>query len=59
MDIKDLVRRLRKVENMTQFAKESGVSRATLYRVIEGWANPTLKTLVMIDAALNKNGEKP
>lgn len=55
MDIKDIVRRLRKVSNITEFAEACGVSRATLYRIIDGLdANPTLHTLQRIEAALNK-----
>ena len=54
MDIIDIVRRLRKVDNLTAFAKACGVSRASLYRVIDGYANPTLKTLDRIETQLAK-----
>jgi DNA-binding phage protein len=53
MDVKDIVRRLRKVVNKTEFAKACGVSRATLYRIIDGLdSNPTLHTLQKIEAQL-------
>ena len=55
MDIKDLIRRIRRIENMTAFAKASGVSRATLYRIAEGWANPTVGTMLKIEAELDKS----
>lgn len=55
MDIKDIVRRLRKVGNITEFAKACNVSRATLYRLIDGLdSNPTLNTLQKIEAQLDK-----
>ena len=54
MDVIDIVRQLRKVDNLTAFAKASGVSRASLYRVIDGYRNPTLKTLERIETQLRK-----
>jgi DNA-binding phage protein len=55
MDVIEVVRRLRKVNNLTAFAKASGVSRASLYRVIDGYANPTLKTLQRIEQQLARS----
>ncbi len=54
MDYQDIVRRLRQVRNLTEFAKASHVSRATLYRLLCGWKNPNLKTLEMIEAQLRR-----
>jgi len=54
MDIADIMKRLRRVDNLAQFARDSRVSRATLYRMLGGWGqNPTLKTLQQIEAALD------
>jgi DNA-binding phage protein len=58
MDIQTIAKGLRALTNMTEFAKRSKVSRATLYRVRNGWANPTLDTLRRIEAQLAKQ-EKP
>lgn len=58
MDPIDVVRRLRKVKNLSAFAKGSGVSRASLYRVIDGYANPTLRTLEKIERELSKADNK-
>ncbi len=54
MDIIDIVRRLRAVPNKTEFAKASRVSRATLYRLLDGWANPQMRTLEQIERQLRK-----
>ena len=45
MDINEILKRLRLVDNKMAFAKASGVSRATLYRILEGWPNPTVGTM--------------
>lgn len=57
MDIKDICRRLRLVDNKTAFAKSSGVSRATLYRILEGWPNPTVGTMLKIEKQLSRRPE--
>jgi DNA-binding phage protein len=61
MDIKDIVRRLRqfaKSGNVTEFAAASRVSRATLYRIMDGWANPTMQTLQRVETELDKRSPK-
>lgn len=57
MDYQDIVRRLRQVRNLTKFAHDSHVSRATLYRLLCGWKNPNLKTLEMIEAQLKRESK--
>ena len=59
MDIKDLIRRLRSVANKSEFAKRSGVSRATLYRLIDGLEiNPTMRLLERIEKQLDSEERK-
>jgi predicted transcriptional regulator len=54
MDINEILKRLRLVDNKMAFAKASGVSRATLYRILEGWPNPTVGTMRKIEKQLDK-----
>jgi len=47
---------LRKVENVSRFARKSGVSRRTLHRLLAGWDNPTQITLQKITNQLRRGG---
>lgn len=49
MELSHIAARLAKAGNLTKFAKDAGVSRATLYRIMGGWRNPTLKTMQSIE----------
>jgi predicted transcriptional regulator len=54
VEIESIRTRLLALPNTSDFAKRCGVSRATLYRIINGWPNPNLKTLERISAELAK-----
>lgn len=56
--VRELIRRLRRVENLSAFAQASGVSRATLYRIMEGWANATIENLCKIEDQLKRESKE-
>ena len=58
MSFSEDIKRIRRKEFMTQedFAKELGVSFATVNRWETGKAKPNIKTMKLIDEYCNKNG---
>ena len=58
MDLKLIIKRLKDVPDKAAFARTSGVSRATLYRVMAGWKNPEYATLAAIEKQLDKMDRK-
>ncbi len=58
MDIKDIAKRLHAVTDKSAFAIASKVSRATIYRIMNGWPNPEYKTLQLIEKQLVKTERK-
>ena len=56
MDLRTVMKGLRKVENVSRFARKSGVSRRTLHRLLAGWDNPTQITLQKITNQLRRDG---
>ncbi len=54
MEIQQIAAKLRKVSNLSAFARSANVGRATLYRVMGGWCNPTWETLRRIERELQK-----
>jgi DNA-binding phage protein len=50
----ELIARLHAIENLSEFARESGVSRKQLHRIRAGDNSPTLETAEKIVAALNR-----
>jgi len=54
-DIEKLAQKLRRLPNKTEFCQKHHLNRATVYRIIGGWNNPTHRTLLKIEKALAKD----
>lgn len=58
MEILNIYARVSAIKNLSDFARESGVSRSTLLRIKKGWKNPTYETLAKIEAELNRQEKR-
>lgn len=50
--------KLSKLESKQAFCKRHGLPQRTLWRIVSGEGNPTVKTLQAFDAALRKDRKK-